>query len=98
MKDGFQKPGFARAFFVGYLVIGGVLWCLLYDMWLGGIEGKYMDKANRLAGFVLILMVLVCGVVFGDGKIYPEWSVKVPPDIPSQRAVLSYRDGLRRLS
>jgi len=53
--------------------------------------------------FVILGVVIVCVVMFSgqdacaDGKHFPEKAYKTAPAIPSQRAILSYRDGTEKL-
>jgi hypothetical protein len=36
--------------------------------------------------------------LYGDGKYFPGRAYKVPPDIPSQRAIIIYKDGIEELT
>lgn len=61
---------------------------------------------NRSSGrsFVILGVVIVCVVMFSgqdacaDGKHFPEKAYKQAPAIPSQRAILVYRDGIEKLT
>jgi hypothetical protein len=67
--------------------------------------GRSMRKEKtRILPCVVFGAVTAClGVVSGsgayaDGKFYPERAYKKPPAIPSQRAILVYRDGVEKLT
>ncbi|MHC4343375.1 MAG: hypothetical protein ACYSUP_01655, partial [Planctomycetota bacterium] len=36
--------------------------------------------------------------VYADGKYFPEQAYKATPAIPSQRAILAYKDGIEKLT
>jgi len=55
-----------------------------------------MRKALSIFG-VLCLLGLQGETVCADGKYYPERAYKKPPAIPSQRAILVYKDGVEKL-
>lgn len=55
---------------------------------------------KQIAQFVWCILfagLLANSVVLGDGKFFPEKVYKVPPSIPSQRALLIYKDGVETL-
>jgi len=50
-----------------------------------------------LAAMVMpVLLLAFCSICFADGKFMPEIGVK-PPDMPIQRALVKYRDGIETL-
>ena len=50
-------------------------------------------------GIVIVCVVAFSGQdVYADGKHFPEKAYKQSPAIPSQRAILSYRDGIEKLT
>ncbi len=59
---------------------------------------------SRYCGFrklflltLFALPIFINQQTFADGKVFPKRMQKVPPSIPSQRAILSYRDGIEKL-
>ena len=54
---------------------------------------------KKFGGFVVfgLALLLVTSVTFADGKYFPRRMVKKTPAIPSQRAVMVYRDGVEKL-
>jgi hypothetical protein len=63
-----------------------------------------LDKRWSSRSFV-ILAVLSVGVglpsmqsAYADGKFFPEKAYKIGPDIPSQRAILVYKDDIEKLT
>ena len=46
---------------------------------------------------IFVAFALIAGTVLADGKYYPEKAYKVSPAIPSQSAILIYRDGIEKL-
>lgn len=59
---------------------------------------------NRLFMAWFFPIVIYCAVsllpqnAYADGKYFPEKAYKIPPNIPSQRAILVYRDGIEKLT
>lgn len=50
-------------------------------------------------GCVAALIFVSCTCeLFADGKFYPDRAYKAAPAIPSQRAILAYRDGIEKLT
>ncbi len=47
--------------------------------------------------FVTYLTTLSPGIAYADGKFFPERAYKVPPAIPSQRAIVVYKNGIEKL-
>jgi hypothetical protein len=55
---------------------------------------------KQIAQFVWCILfagLLANSVVLGDGKHFPEKAIKVAPAIPSQRAIIAYKDGIETL-
>ncbi len=63
------------------------------------IEMKKHGAASRVVWlFALTLLSVLCiGNAHADGVYIPERAYKKPPAIPSQRAILKYRDGVETL-
>jgi len=47
--------------------------------------------------FIAYLTTLSPGIAYADGKFFPERAYKVPPAIPSQRAIVVYKNGIEKL-
>lgn len=47
--------------------------------------------------FVTYLTTLSPGIAYADGKFFPERAYKVAPAIPSQRAIVVYKNGIEKL-
>ena len=67
-------------------------------------SGMTSERANTFFCRYFVLNILIICVVaslartgYGDGKYFAEKAYKVPPDIPSQRAILIYKDGSEKL-
>lgn len=61
-----------------------------------------MKQKQQMIKFVELLIFLLFLAspqsVYADGKIFPEKAYKTPPAIPSQRAILVYKDGIETLT
>jgi hypothetical protein len=61
-------------------------------------------KRSSSHSFAILGVVIVCVVAFSgrdvcaDGKHFPEKAYKQSPAIPSQRAILTYKDGIEKLT
>jgi hypothetical protein len=53
--------------------------------------------ALRLRGMGVLVALTFATAAFGDGVYIPERAVRKIPEIPAQRAVLSWRDGQETL-
>jgi hypothetical protein len=59
--------------------------------------GEIMRGRKMLAAMVMpVLLLAFCSICSADGKFIPEIGVK-PPDMPIQRALVKYRDGIETL-
>jgi len=61
---------------------------------------RYLFSRTDIYQFILLLSFCISFLpqaVFADGKYFPEKAYKVPPDIPSQRAIIVYKDGIEKL-
>ncbi len=47
---------------------------------------------------VTIICLFTLQNLYADGKYFPEKAYKKPPDLPSQRAILVYRNGVEKLT
>jgi len=70
----------------------------------GFLAGRSMEKRESSSHLRMILWLVVAYLttlsprnVYADGKFYPDKAYKVPPAIPSQRAILVYRKGIEKL-
>ncbi len=60
---------------------------------------KRSDRSFAILGVVIFCVVAFSGRdVCADGKHFPEKAYKAAPAIPSQRAILTYKDGIERLT
>ena len=63
-----------------------------------------MNNRRPICSFVFFATVIVGVVlylkdnVYADGKFFPEKALKAAPNIPSQRAILVYKDGIEKLT
>lgn len=63
-----------------------------------------LRKRSSGCSFVILGVVIVCVLMFSgqdvyaDGKHFPEKAYKKAPAIPSQRAILVYKDGIEKLT
>ena len=56
-----------------------------------------MRRRKMLAAMVMpFLLLAFCSICSADGKFMPEIGMK-PPDMPIQRALVKYRDGIETL-
>ena len=61
-------------------------------------------RRSSSCSFVILGAVIVCAIastgqdVRADGKHFPEKAYKKAPAIPSQRAILTYKDGIEKLT
>ena len=74
------------------------------SVWLGN---KLMKKAKTLSHLFMVWflrVIIICAFapivqnLYADGKYSPVEAYKIPPDIPTQRAILVYRDGFEKLT
>ena len=63
-----------------------------------------MCSRERSGRAFIVLNTVLIGIIvhsaqstYADGKYFPEKAFKVVPEIPGQRAILSYRDGTEKL-
>ncbi|MHC4482139.1 MAG: DUF2330 domain-containing protein [Planctomycetota bacterium] len=47
---------------------------------------------------IVSLIIFSPRSLYADGKYFPEKAYKIPPAIPSQRAILVYKDGIEKLT
>jgi len=59
---------------------------------------SHMFKVRLLWVVFIYLFVPTMQNLYADGKYFPAEAFKTPPDIPAQRAILTYRDGIERLT
>ena len=63
-----------------------------------------INRGWSICSFVCFVAVVACIVLFSqqnvyaDGKYFPEKAFKTAPSIPSQRAILVYKDGIEKLT
>ena len=63
------------------------------------LRGRSSGYSFVVLGIVIVCVVTFCGQdVCADGKHFPEKAYKQPPAIPSQRAILTYKDGIEKLT
>jgi len=55
------------------------------------------EEALTLAAIVLVLTTMFATGALADGSYVPERAIRTLPAIPSQRALISYRNGMERL-
>ncbi len=59
------------------------------------LSGEYSGFVHRV---IVLILMFYAPSVYGDGKYYPQRAYKVPPKIPSQRAILVFKDGVEKLT
>ena len=59
------------------------------------LSGEYCGFVRRI---IVLIFMFYTPSVYGDGKYYPQRAYKVPPNIPSQRAILVFKDGVEKLT
>jgi hypothetical protein len=59
------------------------------------LSGEYSGFVH---GVIVLILVFCAQSVYGDGKYYPQKAYKVLPKIPSQRAILVFKDRMEKLT